>query len=92
MKKLKAKVVATDLKTLTQTYLSPVCSAPVSINNVVAWCEKCDNASSQSQCKSKVDVKMLILKESGWLRSTIDVLHALIEKSINLILPKKILL
>ena len=44
-KTVKAKVVSIDLKTLTQTYLCPVCSAPVGINNAVAWCEKCDNAS-----------------------------------------------
>ena len=59
-KTVKAKVVSTDLKTLAQTYLCPARSAPVSINNPVAWCEKCDNASSQSQCKSKADVKMVI--------------------------------
>ena len=91
-KTVKAKVISIDLKTLTQTYLSPVCSAPVSINNAVAWCEKCDNALSQSQCKSKADVKMVILDESGQLRSTINVPHALIEKSINLVVsntPKK---
>ena len=40
-KTVKAKVVSIDLKTLTQTYLCPVCSTPVSINNAVAWCEKC---------------------------------------------------
>ena len=83
-KTLKAKVLSIDLKTMTQKYLCPVCSAPVSINNAVAWCEKCDNASSQSQCQSKADVKMVILNESGQLRSTIDVPHALIGKSINL--------
>ena len=89
---MKAKVVSIDLKTLTETYLCPVCRAPVSINNAVAWCEKCDNASSQSQCKSKADVKMVILNENGQSRSTIDVPHALIEKSINLAVsntPKK---
>ena len=78
-----AKVVSIDLKKLTQTYLCPVCSTPVSINNAVAWCEKCDNASSQSQCRSKADVKMMILDESGQLVSTIDV-----PKSINLIVSK----
>ena len=78
-----AKVVSIDLKKLTQTYLCPVCSTPVSINNAVAWCEKCDNASSQSQCRSKADVKMMILDESGQLISTIDV-----PKSINLIVSK----
>ena len=83
-KTVKAKVVSIDLKTLAQTYLCPVCSASVSINNAVAWCEKCDNASSPSQCKSRADVKMVILNESGQLRSTIAVPHALIEKSINL--------
>ena len=91
-KSVKAKVVSIDLKTLTQTYVCPVCSAPVSINNAVLWCEKCDYASSQSQCKSKADVKMVIMNESGRLRSTIDVPHALIEKSINLAVsntPKK---
>ena len=93
-KTVKARVVSIDLKALTQTYLCPVCSAPVSINNAVAWCEKCDNASSRSQCKSKADVKMVILNESGQLRSTIDVPHALIEKSINLAVsntPKKVI-
>ena len=78
-----AKVVSIDLKKLTQRYLCPVCSTPVSINNAVAWCEKCDNASSQSQCRSKADVKMIILDESGQLISTIDV-----PKSINLIVSK----
>ena len=57
-KTVKAKVVSIDLKALTQTYLYPVCSAPVNTNNAVAWCEKCDNASLQSQCKSKADVKI----------------------------------
>ena len=47
-KTVKAKVVSIDLKTLTQTYLCTICSIPVSINNAVAWCEICDNASSQS--------------------------------------------
>ena len=51
-KTVKAKIVSFDFKILTQTYLRPVCSAPVSINNAAAWCEKCDNASSQSDCKS----------------------------------------
>ena len=35
-KTVKAKVVSIDLKTLTQRYLCPVCSAPVSINNAAA--------------------------------------------------------
>ena len=39
-KTVKAKVVSTDLKTLTQIYLCPACSAPVSINNAIAWCER----------------------------------------------------
>ena len=39
-KTVKAKVVSTDLKTLTQIYLCPTCSAPVSINNAIAWCER----------------------------------------------------
>ena len=82
-KAVTAKVVSIDLKKLMQTYLCPVCSTPVSINNAVAWCEKCDNASSQSQCRSKADVKMIILDESGQLISTIDV-----PKSINLIVSK----
>ena len=76
-KTVKAKVVSIDLKTLAQTYLCPVCSAPVCINNAVAWCEKCDNASSQSQCKSKADVKMV--KEWS-VKIYIDVLHVLIRK------------
>ena len=41
---VKAEVVSIDLKTLTQTYLCPIPSAPVSINNAVAWYEGCDNA------------------------------------------------
>ena len=73
-KSVKAKVASIDLKTLTQIYLYPVCSAPVSINNAVAWCKKCNNVSSQSQYKSIADVKMVILDESGQLGSTIDVL------------------
>ena len=91
-KTVKAEVVSIDIKTLTQTYLCPVCSAPVNTNYAVTWCEKYDNASLQSQCKSKADVKMVMLTKSGLLRSTIDVPHALIEKSINLAVsntPKK---
>ena len=91
-KSVKAKVFFIDLKTVAQTYLFSVCSVPVSINNAVAWYEKCDNASSQSQCKSKADVKMVILNDSGQLRSTIDVPRALTKKSINLTVsntPKK---
>ena len=89
---VKAEVVFNDLKTLTQTYLCSICRAPVSINNAVTWCKRCDNTSSQSQCKSKADVKMVILNESGQLRSSINVRLALIEKSINLAVsntPKK---
>ena len=48
------------------------CSSPVS--------KKYDIASSQSQCKSKADVKMV---ESGQLRSSINVLKVLMKKSIN---------
>ena len=91
-KTVNAKIVSFDFKILTQTYLRPVCSAPVSINNAAAWCEKCDNASSQSDCKLKADLKMVIFDESVQLRSTIDVPHALIEKSINLVVsntPKR---
>ena len=89
---MKAKGVSIDLKTLTQTYLCPVCSTPVSVNNAVAWSEKCGNTSLQSDCKLKADVKMVILDESVQLRSIIDVPHALTEKSISLVLsntPKK---
>ena len=64
-KTVKAKIVSIDLKTLTQTYLCPVCSSPVSINNAAVRCEKCNNTSAQSQCKSKAVVKMVILNESG---------------------------
>ena len=35
-KTVKAKHVFIDFKTLIQTYLCPICSAPVSINNAVA--------------------------------------------------------
>ena len=35
-KTVKAKHVFIDFKTLVQTYLCPICSAPVSINNAVA--------------------------------------------------------
>ena len=66
-KTVKAKVVSIDLETLTQTYLCSVCSSPVSINN--AWCVTRDNVSSQSQCKSKEDLKMVTLNGSGQLRS-----------------------
>ena len=56
-KTVNTKVVSIDLKSLTQTYLLPVCSAPVGINSAVTWYKKCNNASFQSQCKSKADVK-----------------------------------
>ena len=38
-KTVKAKHVFIDFKTLIQTYLCPICRAPVSINNAVAWWE-----------------------------------------------------
>ena len=68
-KTVKVKVVSIDLETLTQTYLCSVCSSPVSINNAVAWCVTRDDVSSQSQYKSKEDVKMVTLNGSGQLRS-----------------------
>ena len=91
-KTVKAEVLSIDLKTMTQPYLCHVCSAPVSINSAAALCEGCDNASSLSQCKLKTDVKMVILNESGQLRSTINAPHGLIEKPINFAVsntPKK---
>ena len=44
-KTMKVQIVSIDLQTLTQTYLCPVYSAPVSVNDAVAQCEKCDNTS-----------------------------------------------
>ena len=49
-------------------------------NNAVTCCEKCYDVSLQSQCKLKPDVKIVIMNESGQLRSTIDVPHALVKQ------------
>ena len=69
---VKTKVVSIDLKTLTLPYLCSVCSGPVTISNAGTWCEKSDNASSQSECKSKADVKMVILNDIDQLRPSIE--------------------
>ena len=44
----------------------------VTISNAVTWYEKSDNASSQSECKSKADVKMVILNDIDQLRPSIE--------------------
>ena len=66
-KKRKAQRVSIGLKTLVQIFLLSVCNFPVNIDNTVAWCGKCDNPSPQIQCKSKTDVKMLVVSESDQL-------------------------
>ena len=82
------KVVSIDLKTLAQIYLRSVCNFPVINDNAVVWCEKCDKASMQSQCKSKTDVKMVVLNESDQLRSNIKLSHPSIEIIFSLTVSK----
>ena len=48
------------------------------INNAVGWFDE-----SQSECKLKADVKIVILDESDQIKCCISVPHSLIEKSIN---------
>ena len=59
------------------------CNTQVTINNAVGWCDICENAESQSECKLKTDVKIVILDESDQMKYYISVPHSLIEKSIN---------
>ena len=78
-----AKIVKIDAKTLIQIYLCPTCNTKVIINNAVGWCDICKNAESQSECKLKTDVKIVILDERDQMKYYIFVPHSLIEKSIN---------
>ena len=61
--KIVAKVVAADLKTLAQTYLCSICNVSFSIENGLAWCNNCNNASAQSACKAKTYLGSSILKD-----------------------------
>ena len=70
-------------KKLIQIYLCLTCNTQVTINNAVGWCDICENAESQSECKLKTDVKIVILDESDQMKYYISVPHSLIEKSIN---------
>ena len=52
-----AKIVKTDAKTLIQIYLCSTCNTQVTTNYEVGWCDICENAESQGECKLKTDVK-----------------------------------
>ena len=78
-----AKIVKIDTKTLIQIYFCSTGNTQVTINNAVGWCDICENAESQSECKLKTDVKIVILDESDQMKYYISVPHSLIEKSIN---------
>ena len=41
-----------------QIYLCSTCNTQVTINNAVGWCDICENAESQSECKPKTDGKI----------------------------------
>ena len=85
---MKPKVISIDLRKLPQTDLCFACNPPVNIDNAFAWCEKCDSASLQSQCKLKADVKIVVFSESDQLISIIQVPHALSETIFNLAISK----
>ena len=70
------KFVKTDAKTLIQIYLCSSCNTQVTINNAVGWsCDIYENAESQSECKLKTDVKMVILDECDQMKYYISVPH-----------------
>ena len=85
---MKPKVISIDLRKLPQTDLCFACNPPVNIDNAFAWCEKCDSASLQSQCKLKADVKIVVFSESDQLISIIQVPHALTKTIFNLDISK----
>ena len=68
---------------MTQIYLCSSCNTQVTINNAVGWCDICENAESQSECKLKTYVKIVILDEIDQMKYYISVPHSLIENSIN---------
>lgn len=82
-KNVKAKGVSVGLIPLAQIHLCSVYNSPISIDNAVAC-----NASSQSHCKSKADVKMAVISVNDKLRPIIQVKHALIETVFNLAISK----
>ena len=51
------KIVKADAKTLIQIYFCSTCNTQVTTNYPVGWCDICENAESQSECKLKTDVK-----------------------------------
>ena len=90
--KMVAKVVTIDLKTLGQTYQCAECNAPVTIQAALAWCQACDNVSSQSVCKAKAFVNASIVSDTDHSRYHIKIAHSLIEKKFDIIIsnvPKK---
>ena len=78
-----AKIVKIDAKALILICLCSTYNTEVTVNNAVGWCDIWENAESQSECKLKTDVKIVILDESDQMKYYISVPYSLIEKSIN---------
>ena len=74
-KNVNAKIVKIDVKTLIQIYLCSTCNTKVTIHNSVGWCDIFENDESQSECKLKTDVKVVILDEKDQMKYYISVQH-----------------
>ena len=74
-KNVNAKIVKIDVKTLIQIYLCSTCNTKVTIHNSVGCCDIFENNESQSECKLKTDVKVVILDEKDQMKYYISVQH-----------------
>ena len=76
--------MAADLKTLAQTCLCSINNVSFSIENGLAWCNKCNNFSAQSTCKSKAHLGSSILKDDDQSKLHIIVFHSITERKFDL--------
>ena len=83
--KIAAEVVSIDLKTLTQTYQCSKCTAPVTIQNGLAWCDACNHVSSQTVCKAKAYVIVGVVTDTDPLRCRIKISHFPLRKNLILL-------
>ena len=74
-KNVNTKIVKIDAKTLIQIYLCSTCNTKVTIHNSVGWCDIFENDESQSECKLKRDVKVVILDEKDQMKYYFSVQH-----------------
>ena len=68
-----------NLKTISQTYLCSICNLSLSIENGLAWCNNCNNVSTQGEYKLKAYLRSSILKDNDHLKLHISVFNSILE-------------